>query len=360
MNQTPQSNGMTKRPNILFICGSINQTTQMHQISQQLPEANHWFTPYYADGFTDWLRRSGLAEMSVLGNKHRNRCLGYLKLHDLSIDDGGRLNDYDLVVTCSDLVVPSNILNKRVVLVQEGMTDPEEFWYHVVKTFRFLPRWLASTATTGLSHSYDRFCVASEGYRQLFMRKGVNPGKIVVTGIPNFDNMKRFLDNDFPYRNFVLVCTSDSRETFKYENRKAFILDALRLANGRQLIFKLHPNENVERATREINRWAPGALVYTSGSAEHMIANCSVLITKYSSTVYVGIALGKEVYSWFDLDELRSQCPDQHGRAAQNIAAVCREVLGAPSVTRQVPRKRLLPDPVKQLAAVIAGRLFSS
>ena len=31
-----------------------------------------------------------------------------------------------------------------------------------------------------------KFCVASEGYRDLFISKGVKPEKIYVTGIPNF------------------------------------------------------------------------------------------------------------------------------------------------------------------------------
>ena len=58
-----------------------------------------------------------------------------------------------------------------------------------------------------------------------------------------------------------------------------------------------------------------------------MIANCDVLITRYSSTVYVGLALGKEVYSDFDIAELRTLIPIQNGAAAKNIAAVCRDIL---------------------------------
>ncbi|MDW8466396.1 MAG: hypothetical protein RML35_09550 [Chloroherpetonaceae bacterium] len=175
----------------------------------------------------------------------------------------------------------------------------------------------------------------------LFIRKGVKPEKIRVTGIPNFNNCKKFYQNNFPYKNFVLVCTSDSRETLKYENRRKFIENAVRIANGRQLIFKLHPNENHERATREIQKYAPGALVYTSGSAEEMIANCDVLITRFSSTVYVGLALGKEVYSEFDINELRRLMPIQNGgTSAQNIANVCRELLEDSRPYKKVQPKR--------------------
>jgi hypothetical protein len=318
-----------RKQRVLFICGSMNQTTQMHQIATELENVEAAFTPHYGDKLLDLLRRLNLIEFTILGNRQISRCLDYLRKHNLTIDLRGRKGNYDLVVTCSDLVVPSNIRDKRILLVQEGMTDPENWVYSVVKRFRFLPRWLSSTAAMGISNLYDRFCVASEGYRQHFIRKGADPRKIVVTGIPNFDNCAKYLDNDFPHRHYVLVCTSDVRETYKYEDRKSFILRALKIADGRMLIFKLHPNENIRRATKEIQRYAPGALIYSTGSAEPMIANCDVLITRFSTTVYVGLALGKEVYSDFDVDELRRLLPLQNGNAARNIAAECMDLLGS-------------------------------
>jgi hypothetical protein len=129
----------------------------------------------------------------------------------------------------------------------------------------------------------------------------------------------------------VLVCTSDLREKYRREDRRALIQQAVDIAQGRQLIFKHHPNENVRRATREIETWAPGAQVFSSGSAEEMIANCDVFITRYSSTGYVALALGKEVYCDLDLGELKSLLPEQHAQAASRIADVCRELLSADS-----------------------------
>ena len=58
---------------------------------------------------------------------------------------------YDLAVTCSDLVVPHNVRGGRLVLVQEGMTDPERFWYWVRKILPFMPLWSCGTSGTGLS-----------------------------------------------------------------------------------------------------------------------------------------------------------------------------------------------------------------
>ena len=312
---------------VLFICGSMNITTQMQQIASELPEYEKCFTPFYADGFIKLLNKLKLVEFTIIGDKRAGECHRYLEAQELTIDYGGRQHAYDLVVTCSDLVVQKNIQDKKRIIVQEGITDPERFSYHLVKTFKFLPKWFAGTSANGISNNFDYYCVAGEGYRDLFIRKGVKPEKIRVTGIPNFDNCEKYYENDFPHKGYVLVCTSDLREKFRYENRKKFIKHSLKIAKGRQLIFKLHPNEKFEQRTAEIKKLAPDALVYTSGSAEEMIANSEALITSYSSTIYVGLALGKEVYSVLDMEELRQLTPIQNGCAARHIADVCRELI---------------------------------
>jgi len=315
------------RKRIFFICGSMNQTTQMHQVSEHLRDHEQSFSPYYVHGFDEILRRLGLIEFTIAGNKLAGRCRRYLQDHGLPIDYQGKNGPYDLVVTCSDVYLQKNIRNNRIVLVQEGVTDPESMMFHLVKRLRFLPLWFAGNSTTGLSHAYRAFCVASEGYRDFFIRKGVSPEKIVVTGIPNFDDCRQYCSNNFPYKHYALACTSALREILQIENRKAFIRRAVEVAGRRQLIFKLHPSENVGRATREIRRHAPGAMVFATGSAEEMIANCDVLITRFSSTAFVGLALGKETYSDFSMDEMRRLMPVQHGSAARNIANVCRRFL---------------------------------
>jgi len=315
--------------NVLFVCGSSNQTTQMCAIADHLEGHTLHFTPFYADGPIEWFRQAGLLDFTIVGRRPREQCLAHLRDRGLNVDLGGLARAYDLIVTCTDLFVPKNIRATRAVLVQEGMTDPENLLFEVVRRVPALPRYLASTAATGLSHWYAKFCVASHGYLRHFAAKGVEPSKMVVTGIPNFDDCEHYLNNDFPHRGFVLVCTSDARETFKLHRRRPVIEKAVRLAQGRQIIFKLHPNENTRRAKREIAELAPGALVYTEGRAEHMIANCDILITEFSSTAFVGLALGKEVHSEFDVAELTRLLPEQNRSAATNIARVCREVLQA-------------------------------
>lgn len=299
----------------------------MVKIAAALPECEHWFSPHYADGLLGRLQPLGFLDFTTPGRRWVRRMFGFLRERDLNIDYKGKAGPYDLVVLPTDLIVPRIARRTPTVLVQEGMTDPETALFELVRLFPILPRWLASSAAYGLSGAYDVFCVASEGYRDLFVRKGVRPEKIRVTGIPNFDGHYKVSDKHAGQLHTVLACTSDARENFRFEDRRAFIERAVRIANGRTLVFKLHPNENTQRASREIRRYAPSARIVLTGSAEEFIPHCDVLITKWSSVAYLGLAMGKEVYSDFPADELLKLMPLQHGRAAEEIAAVCREVL---------------------------------
>lgn len=315
------------RKRVLLIGGSLSQTTMVHKVGMHLEgRFDVAYTPSYADGLPGFLARHRLVDFTVLGGQARRRSERYLSEQGLPVDDRGTAGDYDMVVSSTDLVVPRNVRGKRFVLIQEGMTDPENYRYHLVRALR-LPRYLANTSMNGLSHAYDAFCVASEGYRDLFIRKGVRPDRVRVTGIPNFDDADSFRENPFPHREYVLAATSCLRETLKYENRAAFIRKAQRIAGGRMLIFKLHPNEDHGRASREIRRHAPEALIFEEGETNHMIANCSALVTKYSSVVHIAVALGKEVHCDLAPETLRRLVPIQNGgtsgrRIAELVASL--------------------------------------
>jgi hypothetical protein len=67
-------------------------------------------------------------------------------------------------------------------------------------------------------------------------------------------------------------------------------------------------------------------LVFDSGNTNEMIANCDILITRYSTVVYVGLALGKECYSYFDINMLKRLTPMQNGgNSHRNIADAFRK-----------------------------------
>lgn len=335
------------KPKILFIGGSINQTTIMHQISKELPECDAYFTPYYASGPLWVMTKFKMLEFTIMGGTFKRKTLEYIKENNLKLDFEGKNDNYDLVFTSQDLIVPRNIKKFKTILVQEGMTDPPDWRYHVTR-FLGLGRWCASTSMTGLSHMYDYFCVASEGFREQFIDRGVNPTKIRVTGIPNFDNFEKLRSLKFEHKNFVLVATSDVRETTKYENRKAFLLNAKKIAGYKQIIVKLHPNEIVKKRTAEVKKYLPDALVFHGVSIDPMIANCDALVTRFSSTIFPAIALGKEVYCNIDLKEIKRLFPLQNGgTSAKAIAEIARELLSSTKPVVRVKEKNKYMEDLK-------------
>lgn len=328
-----------KKPKVLFIGGSLNQTTIMHQISKELTDIDAYFTPYFASGPLWLMTKLKMLEFTIMGGQFKQKTLEYIKANNLKLDYEGKNDDYDLVFTSQDLIVPRNIKKFKTILVQEGMTDPPDWRYHVTR-FLGLGRWCASTSMTGLSHMYDYFCVASEGFRVQFIKRGVNPNKIRVTGIPNFDDFEKLRNLDFEHKNFVLIATSDVRETTKYENRKKFLLNAKKIAGDKKIIVKLHPNELVKKRTDEVKKYLPEALVYHGVSIDPMIANCDALVTRFSSTIFPAIALGKEVYCNIDLREIKRLFPIQNGgTSAKAIAEVARELLASTKPIIRVKEK---------------------
>jgi hypothetical protein len=314
----------------LFVCGSINQTKQLHRVASELREVEIWFSPFYGGSLLTLGRHLGLAEGTIAGEKLRTRCLDYLMEHRLPVDVDGKRAGYDLLVYCTDLALPREFRGIPTLVVQEGMTDPETWLSRLVQRTG-APLWISSTTLTGTSGAYDAMCVASEGYRDLFIQRGAPAEKLHVTGIPNFDDCACYRHNTLRDSGYVLACTSDLREVLRWDYRAGFLKRVRNAAAGRAIHVKLHPNEHRKRAVREIERHCPGAVIHTDTSAEELIANCSVLFTQYSSVVFVGLALGKEVYSYYPMEDLRRLLPIQNGgRSAYAIAGIARGLLGLP------------------------------
>ncbi len=317
---------------ILFLIGSPNQTTQMHQVATELPDYDCFFSQLYSNiPIIKLAVKGGLLDTTILGGGFRKKATAYLKEYNLRDDYASSRynNTYDMAVFCSDLIVTKKLKALKTVWVQEGMTDAMTNRAKVIRRVN-LPGYLAgSTALNGGSDICDIYCAASQGYKEQFTALGTQASKIFVTGIPNYDNVKGFLQNDFPRHNYVLVATSDIRETFNKDDREKFIANCVRIAAGRQLIFKLHPNEKKDRAIAEIQKFAPAdVIIYTDGNTSHMVANCDELITQFSTVVYIGIGLGKKVHSYFDVEKLRKLAPLQNGgTSASTIAEICRNYI---------------------------------
>lgn len=317
-----------KSRSILFLTGSLNQTTQMQQIASFLPEFSCYFSQFFSDNpVVASAIKLGLLDNTVMGLPLRQKSEAYMRAHNMQMDYQAKDRIYDLVVFCSDLLFPTKFEGLKTIWIQEGMIDPYTNISKVIQKLK-LPRYLSmGTSLNGTSNLCDVYCVASSGYRDYIVKHGTDAAKVVLTGMPNYDNLEQFRQNDFPFHDYVMVATSDMRETYRSEDRIAFLKSCVDIAAGRRLLIKLHPNEQKERAISEIKSACPAnTLIYTDGNTNEMIANCAELITQYSTVVYAGIALDKPVHSYFDLDELKSLLPIQNGgNSAAHIASICRD-----------------------------------
>ncbi len=62
-----------------------------------------------------------------------------------------------------------------------------------------------------------------------------------------------------------------------------------------------------------------------------MIANASVVITQQSTCTFVAVALGKEVYTNLEVEELKRLMPIQNRAvSAQRIAGICQRLMQTP------------------------------
>jgi hypothetical protein len=335
---------------ILFTIGSPNQASQMHQIASLLPDYDCYFTQLYSKHpVIKWCVAKGYLDTTILSGEFKRKGDAFLQRNCLRNDYAQSIykHEYDMAVLCTDLLVTKELRQLKTIWVQEGMTDPVTTLAKWTRRFG-LPAWFAkNTAFNGCGNICDIYCAASAGYKEQFSQWGTDEARIFVTGIPNYDNAADYLDNDFPYHGYVLAATSDIRECFNKDDRPAFIRDCVRIASGRQLIFKLHPNELKERAIAEIRQNAPAdALIFTEGPTEHMIANCTELITQYSTVVYTGIALGKKVHSYFDIGQLNRLAPVQNGgSSAARIADLCRRYVEFSGTKEEFLKKAAIQKP---------------
>lgn len=313
---------MSKQVKVLFIVGTRNQTTMMHKIAKELP-ANYdcYFSNFYGDGIAKFMTEQNMLEVTIMGNSTQKANLQYYKDHGLQDDYRAVKNKYDLVFMSNDLYVPKNLRGTKMILVQEGILEPVDWRFHTAQ-FLGLPRLLADTSMMGLSHEYEYFCVFSEGYKKEFVKRGVKEERIKVTSVPNFDDLNKYKKNKFPHKDYVLAITCNHRETRRSEDRVGLIRKVKRIANGRKIIFKLHPKENWSRAIKEIKTHAPDSLIFTEGDTNTMVANCDEVVASYSTVILAAAAMGKTVHSdFYSQEELLSLRPIQNGGKSAKLIA---------------------------------------
>lgn len=325
---------MQAKKNIICVVGSLNQTKQLHTIANHLMEdANIYFTQVFGEGiFYRTVAESGIMDNTVLGRNSSFTRISreYILDNKLQYDYRAQSKGihYDLALLSTDMIVPNSFQKIKSIWVQEGMIDKLKTFGRVAKTMGLPIYVTGDTSLNGTTNKADIYCAMSYGYKKYFAELGTKDEKILVTGVPNFDMIDAFRNTTYPESDFVLIATSDIRELGGNEDRVDFFRKCREIARGRKVIFKPHPNENQERVERELRVVMPDAQVIREPILDTLIAHCDTLITQWSSSVYVGLVLGKTVYSYFPMDELEAKKPIQNqGQSAEIIADIARKFL---------------------------------
>ncbi len=329
ITQDSYKNGdATSGARCLFVCTTGYNASVLRLVASALHDWDCWFSPVYsAHNLTyRFVSKLGIIKHTTLNPYYLKKVIQSMEGLGLRMDIGAK-NSYDLIVLGNDFYMPQDLRSRSPkVLVQEGWVWTKN-WRRWLCEHTFLPPWFAVGDGIGLSRNYDYFCVASQGYKELFKQSGIDEHRLVVTGLPTLDAVEQdfahFVDETRESK-FVLVTTHPSREYFEGENRKQLLMKARRVAKGFPIVVKLHPNEDFVRATREIAEWLPEAKVVVDVDVNYLIANCSALVTTYSTTIYYALLLGKDVYCSYPTNEIRKLLPEQNGQAAHRIAKVCR------------------------------------
>lgn len=325
---------MENKKNIICLCGSLNQTVQLHKISEYLKdEYDIYFTQVFGEGlFYKVIAESGILDNTVMGKSSSFTKVSreYITNHGLNYDYRAKSKGikYDLALISTDLIVPRNVKRLKTIWVQEGMIDPLRVSSRLTKKFKLPEYTTGDTSLNGTSNKADIYCAMSYGYKDYFAKWGTDQNKILVTGVPNFDDIVSFNQRPYKENGFVLIATSDIRELAGNDDRIYFFKKCRDIANGRKVIYKPHPNEIQDRVITEMRLIIPDAEIITEPILDTLIAHCDTLITQYSSSVYVGLVLGKTVYSYFPIEELESKKPIQNGgSSARIIADIAREYM---------------------------------
>ena len=315
----------------LFLCTTRYNASALRRVAEALPELDCWFSPFYSSSTASYqlMNRLGIVAKTPLSPKFQQSVIQGMRSLELPLDIGAR-NNYDLVVLGNDFYMPQNLRHTSPkVLVQEGWLWPYH-WRRRLSTMMRLPPITAGANGSGLSCDYDYFCVASASYHDALASSGVPQERLVVTGLPMLDDVCRELNpliNETSELNYVLLATHPGREYFEGERRHQLLRRARYIAAGRPIIVKLHPHEKESRARNEIERWLPEARISEEGDIRPLIANCSALVTTYSTVSFYALLIGKPVFSSYRSTDIAKLLPEQNGEASHRIAAVCRAAL---------------------------------
>jgi len=164
---------------------------------------------------------------------------------------------------------------------------------------------------TGNAHSYmrhlhaDKVAAMGEISKEIYLESGLEPARIVVTGIAHFDqlfNRNKELDSQVlmscgidPGKKYIIF-TTDNIDYDETETMLIGVINATMKIGDIQLVVKVHPGEDIEKYQILADKYHDSRInIIKDVDLYALISNCELLITKYSTTALEAMMIDKQV-----------------------------------------------------------------
>ena len=206
---------------------------------------------------------------------------------------------------------------------------------------------------------FTKMAVNGEYTKNLFIKQGVSPGKLVVIGQPRYDIItQRKFNKESIYKQLavpdgkgIIVLATQwfvESKLWKEEDRKKFILDVVKAMEGfpdKQLVIKLHPMENIEEYEKILREIDSNTIICRDIAIYELLHACEILMTVRSTTALEAMILDKPVIT-LEFTNITHHTIYSDSKAAigvykkEDIAPTIEKVLYSQKVQKELKRNR--------------------
>jgi len=151
----------------------------------------------------------------------------------------------------------------------------------------------------------DKKAAMGEIIRNLYVQSGVEPERIVVTGVAHFDqlfNRNKEQDKQVLARGSIdpdkkaILFTTDNITFSETKEMLAGVISAVLKMNDMQLVIKVHPREDTEPYQEMAEEYRDSRIhVVKDTDLYALISSCELLVTKFSTTALEAMMIDKPV-----------------------------------------------------------------
>jgi glycosyltransferase involved in cell wall biosynthesis len=157
-----------------------------------------------------------------------------------------------------------------------------------------------------MRHLYaDKKAAMGEIIKNLYIESGVDPERIVITGVAHFDqlfNRNKEQDKQVLAKSGIdpnektILFTTDNITLSETKEMLTGVISAVLKMNDVQLVIKVHPREDAEPYQEIAKKYRDSSIhVVKDTDLYALISNCELLVTKFSTTALEAMMVDKPV-----------------------------------------------------------------